>query len=281
MAAALRPGASYFEHLRDVLKALHGLRLSWSLSGLECTDDPDWLLALLDTLKSGQAEESVMYTNGAGFADDGHRLLPALSHFGLSWLEWSRHHDQQAQNQHIMRFRASVKMAAQPVFEKALKNALGQIPVRLVCVVQRGGIETRADVLRYVSWAHSLGVRTVIFREFSELPENYQHNATRRYIDDSRIAIDALLQDCMEDAAFRRSYSPVALTGGYYFWNARWQDADTREVIFEKSDYRAMLEREAGTPEGLIYKLVFHANGNLCSGWQPGRHVLWSPREQQ
>lgn len=144
----------------------------------------------------------------------------------------------------------------------------------MVCVVQSGGIETCGDVMRYIDWARSLGVATVIFREFSELPSYYQHNATRRYIDDARIAMDDQLQACLEDGRFRDRYAPIALTKGYYFWNARRQSADQCEVIFEKSDYRAMHTREAS---GLIYKLVFHANEHLCAGWKPEQNILWKP----
>ncbi|MGH8080716.1 MAG: hypothetical protein ACREP7_09080, partial [Lysobacter sp.] len=43
-------------------------------------------------------------------------------------------------------------------------------------------------------------------------------------------------------------------------------------IVFESSDYGAMHRRHAS---GDIYKLVFHADGRLCAGWQPDRDVLW------
>ena len=276
-AASLRPGPGYFAHLRAALAALDGVPLSYSLSGLESTDDPDWLLALLRTL--GEAgpgpvvEGSVLYTNGAGLAHAGAVLLPALAASRLFWIEWSRHHDHPAPNQRIMRFREGQAMAEQGVFERAVGEAARQLPVKMVCVVQRGGIETAADAGRYADWARSLGASAVIFREFSALPARYRPNATRRYVDDARVAIDDLLLACLDDPHFRRRHAPVALTGGYYFWNARWQRRDGFEVVFEKSDYGTLLEQEAS---GRVYKLVFHANGNLCAGWQPDRDILWS-----
>ncbi|WP_244106149.1 hypothetical protein [Paraburkholderia phenazinium] len=283
LAAALRPDPGYFAALRRALGALRGVPLSYSLSGLESTDDPAWLLGVLDTLRAARADGplvsgTVMYSNGAGFVDHAARLLPALESFGLSWLEWSRHHDHAEANQQIMRFRPGQRIAQQATFEAAVRAAVQRFPVKLVCVVQRGGIVTPVDVFRYVDWAHGLGVDTVIFREFSELPAHYRHNATRRYIDGARVTIDDLLLGCIDDKRFLERYTPLALTGGYYFWNARWARDDGREVVFERSDYGTMLEHEA---RGLIYKLVFHANGHLCSGWQPERGVLWRSDDSQ
>lgn len=277
-AAALRPDPLYFTHLRTALASLRGLPLSYSLSGLESTDDPEWLLELLATLQNPDdgpnVEDSVMYSNGAGLVEHTDLLVPALSAFGLSAIEWSRHHDMPETNQRIMRFRAGQRVARQDAFEQTLGRVNPHIPVKLVCVVQRGGIVTPDDVLRYIDWAHRLGVSSVIFREFSELPASYSNNATRRYIDSARVPIEELLEACLAERRFRAHHQPLALTSGYYFWNARWLTARQQEVIFEKSDYATLLAHESS---GLIYKLVFHANAHLCAGWQPDHHVLWRP----
>ena len=278
VAAGLRPAADYFDTLRRALSTLRGVPLSYSLSGLENTDDPRWLLSLVATLGAAgddgpDATGSVLYTNGAGLVEHGDALLPALADFGISWLEWSRHHDRDDVNQSIMRFRPGRHVRHQHAFETAFAAARAHFPVKLVCIVQRGGIETPADVLRYLAHARALGARSVIFREFSALPDTYRHNATRRYIDRTRVPIDALLLACAADAAFSAQYEPIALTGGYYFWNARWTHRDGFEVVFETSDYGAMREHEL---RDAVYKLVFHPNGNLCAGWHPARDILWS-----
>ncbi|NHV29445.1 hypothetical protein [Burkholderia sp. D-99] len=278
MAASLRPPADYFDRLGRALRALQGVPLSYSLSGLENTDDPAWLLSLAATLGAAGDDGpdvggSVLYTNGAGLVEHGGHLLPALANLGLSWLEWSRHHDRDDVNQSIMRFRAGQRVMRDAAFEAAFTAARARFPVKLVCIVQRGGIETPTDVLRYLERARTLGASAVIFREFSVLPDTYRHNATRRYIDRARIAIDALLLACIADPVFSAQYEPVALTGGYYFWNARWAHRDGVEVVFETSDYGAMREHEL---RDAVYKLVFHPNGNLCAGWQPMRDILWS-----
>ncbi len=277
-AATLRPGPRYFDDLRAALAALRGVPLSYSLSGLESTDDVDWFATLLRTLEDAddgpRVEGSVLYTNGAGLAREPGRLLDALDDFGVDWIEWSRHHDDAIANQRLMRFRDGQPIADAAVFDRTLRAASARLPVRLVCIVQRDGVATPADVLRYVRRARTLGAAGVILREFSALPASYRHNGTRRHIEAQRVCVADLLADCLRTPALRELLQPGALTGGYYFWNARLRTADGFDVVFEASDYGALREHE---DSGRVYKLVFHANGHLCAGWQPDRHVLWTP----
>lgn len=277
-AATLRPGPRYFEHLGEALRALRGVPLSYSLSGLESTDDGDWFVELLRTLRAADdgplVEGSVLYTNGAGLAREPARLLAALEAFDLGWIEWSRHHDDAVVNQRVMRFRDGLAIAHDDGLSAALRATVERVPVKLVCLVQRDGVATAADVLRYVRWARAQGVAGVILREFSALPARYRANATRRHIDEQRVAVAPLLADCLASAELRALLAPTALTGGYYFWNARLRAADGFELVFEKSDYAALHAHE---DSGRVYKLVFHADATLAAGWQPDRHVLWRP----
>ena len=277
-AASLRPGADYFTALQAALAELRGVPLSYSLSGLEMTDDPDWLLQLLQVLDQAagsgvQVAERVLYSNGAGFAGTrGPALVAALQRFGLSWLELSRHHDDAAANAPIMRFRDGETIADGAIFEAVARQLAAALPLKLVCIVQRGGIDDAAGVARYIDWATRVcGARTVIFREFSRLGDGYRVTGSHRYIDAHRIGIDALLEDCM-DASWWGGLEPLEVTEGYYFWNLRMRDAAGNTIVFESSDYTAMQARH---DSGDLYKLVFFANGRLCSGWQPDRDLVW------
>jgi hypothetical protein len=290
-ASLLRPQADYFDALRSALRQLHGLPLSYSLSGLETTDDPEWCLRMLRMLDEAardgvSVDERVLYSNGAGFARaGGERLIDALVNFGLSWLELSRHHHDEARNRAIMRFRPEESIDANPTFETVARSLAARLPLRMVCIVQRGGVETSRDVADYLRWAETIGARTVIFREFSRLDARYRDNATRRYIDSARVPIEALvepfikpfIEDDIHDTAHSQAdapeFTPVGLTEGYYFWNLRLRHRSGIEAVFESSDYAAMHRRHAS---GTLYKLVFHGNGRLCAGWSPDRDVLWS-----
>jgi hypothetical protein len=273
----LRPGADYFAALRDALSQLRGLPLSYSLSGLESTDDPDWFLRMLDTLDAAssdgvEVDERVLYSNGAGFAHEGgERLIDALSAFGLSWLELSRHHHDAEANQRIMRFRPQEPIAGNDRFEQIARALAHRLPTRWVCIVQQGGIADADAVRTYLRWAARHGAGTVIFREFSRLGDGYRDTGSRRYIEANRVSIESLIEACMASPLWSE-FTPTQITEGYYFWNLRLRHSSGMEVVFESSDYTAMHERHAS---GDIYKLVFHANGRLCAGWSPDRDVLW------
>lgn len=275
-ASLLRPDADYFTGLRRALLALHGLPRSYSLSGLEASDDPDWLLQLLQLLGAPEfradALERVLYSNGAGLIGArGEALLDALQGFRLSWLELSRHHFDADANQAIMRFRDGLAIRTAAAFRQLVDSCRGRFPLRLVCLLQQGGIATPGEVARYLDWAATLGVETVIFRELSRLDEGYRDNATRRSIDNRRIAMEPLLAACLADADLGPTLQAQALTDGYYFWNLQLRHASGLRVIFECSDYRAMHARHA---EPRVYKLVYFADGQLCAGWQPGDNLL-------
>ncbi|WP_126970636.1 hypothetical protein [Xanthomonas sp. BRIP62411] len=277
-AAMLRPGPDYFAQLRAALQLLHEVPLSYSLSGLEMTDDPDWLQTLLQTLATTpngpRVEQRVLYSNGAGLARaQGAQLIDALVEFGLSWIELSRHHPLQAGNDAIMRFRPGEPIADAATFARTAQRLAAHLPVRLVCIVQRGGVDTADAVAQYLAWARSCGATQVIFRELSRLDDAYRSNGTWRYIAQHRIGMERLLADCMQQRWWSR-WQADGMTEGYYFWNLRMRSEDSLDVVFESADYAAMHARHA---TGDLYKLVFFANGRLCAGWDPDADVLWEP----
>jgi hypothetical protein len=283
-ASRLRPATDYFDGLSHALRALRGVPLSWSLSGLETSDDADWMLRLLATLTASESdgpaiEDRVLYTNGAGFAaPQGEVLRHALQGFGLSWLELSRHHHDGAINQSIMRFRPEVAIGDQVVFEHTARHLADAVPLRLVCILQRGGVAQPQEVAAYLAWAQRCGAGTVVFREFSRLDDGYRDNATARYLRAERVSMDALLTACLDDPEVSRGWTLESLTEGYYFWNLRLCTASGLNVVFESADYGAMHERHA---TGDIYKLVYFADGQLCAGWEPGHDVLLDTRTEQ
>jgi hypothetical protein len=277
-ASTLRPGGRYFDALAAALIELRGLPLSYSLSGLETTDDPDWCLRMLGTLDAAARDgipvaDRVLYSNGAGFARSrGDVLHRAFVDFGLSWPELSRHHPDAATNQSIMRFRRDEPIGDNTVFERVARRLADDFPLRMVCIVQRGGVEDAAHIEAYLRWARTLGARCVIFREFSRLDAHDGDNATARRIAATRMSIDDLLASCMR-SPLADAMTPLAKTEGYYFRNLRLRHRDGFDVVFETSDYARMRARHAS---GDLYKLVFHANGRLCGGWAPDLDVLWS-----
>jgi hypothetical protein len=276
LSASLRPRPSYAGELAACLHALEGLPIGYSLSGLEATDDAAWLLDVLDVLDAhGRASpvgERVLYSNGNGLSPrtTGAHLVPRLAAFGLTRVELSRHAVAQGDNDAIMRFHAHAATRDNDAFAEAVQFArAGGLRVRLVCVVQRGGVADLDAAERYLAWARALGVDDVVFRELSRTGARYRANASLRLVDDARVPIETFLRAL--EGRNARAFAPIERTRGYYYENVRgtW---DGVSVTFEASDYVDMKARHAS---GVVHKLVFHANGNLCADWDPEREVLW------
>ncbi len=279
LSSSLRPDETYFSGLRDVLQQLRGLPLGISLSGLESTDNASWFSEVLESLHTfenngGIIEEKVLYTNAAGLAREttGATLLPKLQDFGLTRAEVSRHHFEQGANDRIMRFHPNQPIQHREIFEQTVRDILQYVPVRLVCILQTTGVATPFDVVSYLNWAETLGVREVVFREFSRLGDDYKQNRTFRIIQEDRVVLDELLEQIWEQGLLEREFEPVAITAGYYFWNLQVNWKNRLGVTFETSDYRDMKQRHTS---GMVYKLIYHANGNLCADWDPEREVLY------
>jgi len=272
-AASLRPDAHYQALLKDALNQLKDIPLGLSLSGLEITDDLDWLQATLQTLRewgdTGCWQDKAGYTNAAGLADPAIRkqVIDQLALFGFERFEVSRHHFDADVNQTIMNFRADEHIKEAGVFESTLTALADKVPVSLVCIIQRHGIRSYEDVDNYLAWARHLGVQKVIFRELCDLPSSYINNKTFIKIQAFKQGVEPLIEHWLQ----KKDVVVNHVTNGYYFWNANFTYANM-EVIFERSDY-AMMNTHHNSE--IVYKLVFFPNGHLCAGWEPEKQILY------
>jgi hypothetical protein len=219
--------------------------------------------------------DKILYSNGTGLGDPS--LLEALQRVRLSRIEMSRHSLDNAKNNAIMRFRNGVAVKETLQFEANIELALRFVPVKLVCVLQKGGVEVLEDVVSYLDWADQHGVDTVVFRELSRLHDLYKPNATAKYVESSRVAIEPLVDHARNDGRFTLQQ----VTNGYYYWNVMfaWRSSSGRQIsaIFETSDYLLMKKLHLSD---VVYKLVFHANGNLCSDWDPNTGLLFQTQKE-
>ena len=269
--------------LEKALEELQGLPLSYSLSGLEMTDNKSWFFDLLDCLYTfknlSPVENSVLYTNASGFShtESGHAMIEKVSAFGLDWLEISRHHFDEQINQKIMRFRPDLTISQNTTFSSVVRSLKESVEVKLVCIIQEGGVDSVASLVDYIDWARSIGMRKVIFREFSILDTSYKNNKTFSYIGSSRVSVIELFSQLLKNKEIAPKMQWKYLTKGYYFTNVIGC-YDDMELIFEVSDYSEMHKKHDSES---VYKLVFHANGNLCADWNPSKHVLYRSNKEE
>ncbi|MFJ8624445.1 radical SAM protein [Kitasatospora sp. NPDC093550] len=109
----------------------------------------------------------VLITNAHSLAKGGHDdradRLAALRAAGLSVLAVSRHHQDDAVSERLMALRTPVGSVVDTWrLERDRWPGLG---LRLICVLQHGGVADAAGVADYLSWAAALGVEEVCFKE--------------------------------------------------------------------------------------------------------------------
>lgn len=279
-SSELRPKSDYFSSLDNVLSKLKGLPLSYSLSGLEMTDDYTWFLTLLERLrdfrKESPVENSVLYTNASGFSNaiTGDSMVKAVEAFKFDWAEVSRHHYNEDINQEIMRFRSNKEIKKNSIFLSAINSLVKATSVKLVCIVQENGVNDLHSLLSYIYWAKKNGIKNIIFREFSFLNDSYKKNSTRTYVDTSRVSIAKLFESFAKNKEISGKIDWGYSTNGYYFRNVmgKYQGVD---LVFEVSNYSDMHDKHNSDR---IYKLVFHSNGHLCADWNPSRNILYKAK---
>lgn len=266
----------YFQGLASALKDLAPLlNIGLSLSGLEATSDPIWLLRLLESIDEQNEvphfNEKVLYTNSSGLYKHPDLLL-ALREARFDRLEISRCHYDDRINQKIMYINRNEPIYQNEAYEKLIKKTVDQVPIKNSCILTQVGINSIAEIEKYLDWVLSLGVRQVVFRELSRLDETYLENNTKIWVEQNRVAIDPLLQAILPDLEQpRKHWTYQWSNAGYYYYNEHFTYKNKIEVILETSSYHELLSRNESE---VIQKLVFHSNGNLCGDWDPNSNVL-------
>lgn len=263
----------YFDGLARAWTELAGFPMGLSLSGLEATADPEWLLGLLELLRSheGLFPLRVLYTNGSGLASDA-RLLPALASARFDRIELSRCHFDEAVNHRVMRFDNGVAIRARAAFERTARDVLATgLELKLVCILSSQAVGTLAEVEAYLDEAERLGVSQVVFRSLSELGALYRDSREATWIERHRVSAHALMAEVMSNALVTRpGWTFVGMTAGYYYSNEVYRRGPV-EVVFEAASYVAHHE---GVQSGVLQKLVFHSTGDLCGDWVPNAQVV-------
>ncbi|PZR10232.1 MAG: hypothetical protein DI536_20630 [Archangium gephyra] len=263
----------YFAGLHRAWTELAGFEMGLSLSGLEATSHPAWLLRLLALVRTHGAifPSRVLYTNGSGLVNDG-RLIPALVESEFTGVELSRAHFDARLNHLVMRFDRGQAIREASQFTRVVTEVIAAgLALKLVCIVNELAVSKLEHVERYVDQARELGVTRVVFRALSELGDLYVDNKTTRWIASKRVSVRAMAEAIFpNDGTLRPGWEFVGVTSGYYYSNEIYVRRGV-EVVFESSSYVA---HDDGVKSGVLQKLVFHSNGDLCGDWVPNAQVI-------
>lgn len=123
---------------------------------------------MLDLIALGHRHfgKVVLITNGVRLSklEEAERVqkLADYARTGLSVLSVSRHHYQAARNAEIMGLDTRTERILSTF---AQQRELDALQARLVCVLQKGGVDGPSSLSAYVDWAVSQGVREFCFKE--------------------------------------------------------------------------------------------------------------------
>jgi len=112
-------------------------------------------------------DKVVLITNGVALAGQGEAeaavRLAELHAAGLTVLAVSRHHVDETVNATLMKI--ETRTAELLRARRSQAAALSGLRLRLVCVLQRGGVDSEAAIDAYVKWAAAGGADEVCFKE--------------------------------------------------------------------------------------------------------------------
>jgi molybdenum cofactor biosynthesis enzyme MoaA len=261
----------YFKSLNRVLAALDPLAPTVSITGGEPSKDPR-LPRLLETIACYRPRKWTLTTNGSGLIDTrkGLSIIDWIALARLDHLNISMAHPNPQRNARLMQLSEALSIAQ--LADVVQVAASAGVRTRLSCVLLKSSVTTLDDVIAYLSFARSVGVDNVIFRQLMKTdPATHAVNHVVRYSNDQRVRMEPLLDAVSSHARFRF----VQQVMGYYYYVEVWKYEDL-DVVFEEADL-AQLESVKRCDPDTIHELVFHPNATLGSTWQPWDGVLGPP----
>lgn len=160
-----------------ILAKEHGAERAVITGGGEPTLMDRYTLHNLIYLMKQHFPKVVMITNGYSLSkmdkDQRQSELVMLNEAGLNVLAISHHHHYDSINTKIM----SLEINIDDVLRDVVEGQQNLTP-RLICVLQKGGVENQYDISEYLQFADRNGVSQVCFKELyvSTSTESYYHN---------------------------------------------------------------------------------------------------------
>lgn len=258
---------NYIDKLNNILENLKEISVFLSLSGKEPTESLSFVENVLAAVAifentGGEISSKVMYSNLSGVVNNLDKVKQLIEEYNINRIECSRHHFDEEINQSIMRFKQQ-KIKENIIFENIIKKLSAMVEIKLVCVIQRGGIDTFDKVCRYLDWARTIGVKQVVFRELAMFDKTVDRNTTATYIVNNRIELMDILKKLDNNFKLDR------ITSGYYYMSFAYL-YQGMNVWFEMSDYEEMNKIHESDK---VYKLIYYPNGKLCLDWNMKREI--------
>lgn len=183
---------------------------------------------LREVIATGSAAigKTVLISNGhhlARRADaERARMLAEYHEAGLRVLAISRHHHDDAKSTHMMNLETDVAAIARTW--KAGNDRWPDLRMRFTCVLQRGGVDSLAEIEAYADWAAALGVQELCFKELyvsTSVESVYHRHAANAWSHAHQVPLSLVLE-----FAARHEFVEIArLPWGAPVFRGEWRGA--------------------------------------------------------
>lgn len=158
------------------------------------------LLTLVKQCASYFPNKVVLISNAHHYAIqkpfDALRELRELYRHGLTDLSVSRHHYDEVKNEKIMKLHTPIEKI---LFWK--QNASLELNIRLVAVLQKGGVDSKEEIAQYLNWAGSFKITEICFKELyvSSSNESYYYDSDANHFSyQQQVSLALVLAFCEE-----------------------------------------------------------------------------------
>lgn len=178
------------------------------------------LLNIIKKASNYFAHKVVMITNGYKYATQTPqnmlKSLNALQKYGLTDLSLSHHHYNPQINTEIMKLDTPIEKLLSLKRDKKIS-----LNIRLICVLQKNGINSKIEIGHYLDWASFYGVSQICFKELyvSSSSVSYYHEySANDFSYENQISLRLVLEFCEENGFKKVGELPwgAPLYEGYY-----------------------------------------------------------------
>jgi len=256
---------------REILRSLKGFQIQLSISGLEPLLGLDQIISFVEEVERIEGEDGIMsiegiimYSNLSEGTRKYEQLKYLLTKTKFKKLEISRHHYDETINNQIMRY-LDKEAISNIGFRERVSNVLPLCETKIVCVMQKGGIDTLVEVKKYLDWAIDLGFQQVGMRQLAIVENAVNQNETSDYCTSHLVDTIGILKEIENDHDFEF----INVIRGYYFYTFIYKYKKI-DMSFSLSDYNEMvLHHESDFKD----KLVLYPNGTLCYDWDTTKSI--------
>jgi len=291
-----RDGPKFFNGVEFALDLAERTNGSIQIVGGEPTISKR-LPRLLDMLRSRQIVHVVLNTNAAGITNP---LIVQCLAAGVEYINISRHHDNEVENQRIMQQRPLV--SNRRISEIVLALSAVGIGVRLNCNLISDGISNLNDVIRYLDWGERIGVNVFSFSQLFPLSLfDYQRPPVLGYTESHQVDLMALVSalDNSPDLSPARPDTPNMCAWGSNWARPNIGDDDLMpHRRFWKNKSGALLSiktlggygtdgvplpsvydksRDAELAPDMLAIAVVQSDGKVTAGWDKRERILFDP----